>query len=101
MHEISEIVGGMVILPATPEVITGFIEAAEAAPEELSTIANVMLAPPMPSFPRRRTASRCCLGCWPMSAQLIRPSACWGPSGARQAVRRHGAADALPGDVRR
>ena len=33
LHEISEIVGGMVILPATPEVITGFIEAAEAAPE--------------------------------------------------------------------
>ena len=41
----------MLILPATPEVITGFIEAAEAAPEELSTIANVMLAPPMPFIP--------------------------------------------------
>ena len=46
LHEISEIVGGIVILPATPEVITGFIEAADAAPEEVSTIANVMLAPP-------------------------------------------------------
>jgi FAD/FMN-containing dehydrogenase len=41
----------MLILPATPEVISGFIEAAEAAPEELSTIANVMLAPPMPFIP--------------------------------------------------
>jgi FAD/FMN-containing dehydrogenase len=41
----------MLILPATPEVITGFLEAAEAAPEELSTIANVMLAPPMPFIP--------------------------------------------------
>ena len=51
LHEISEIVGGMVILPATPEVITGFLEAAEAAPEELSTIANVMIAPPMPMIP--------------------------------------------------
>jgi FAD/FMN-containing dehydrogenase len=51
LHEISEIVGGMLILPATPEVITGFLEAAEAAPEELSTIANVMLAPPMPFIP--------------------------------------------------
>jgi FAD/FMN-containing dehydrogenase len=51
LHEISEIVGGMLILPATPEVITGFVEAAEAAPEELSTIANVMLAPPMPFIP--------------------------------------------------
>jgi FAD/FMN-containing dehydrogenase len=51
LHEISEIVGGMMVLPATPEVITGFIEAAEAAPEELSTIGNVMLAPPMPFVP--------------------------------------------------
>jgi FAD/FMN-containing dehydrogenase len=51
LHEISEIVGGMLILPATPEVITGFLEAAEAAPEELSTIANVLLAPPMPFIP--------------------------------------------------
>jgi len=51
LHAISEIVGGMLILPATPEVITGFVEAAEAAPEELSTIANVMIAPPMPFVP--------------------------------------------------
>ena len=51
VHEISEIVGGMLVLPASPEVITGFLEAADAAPEELSTIANVMLAPPMPFIP--------------------------------------------------
>jgi FAD/FMN-containing dehydrogenase len=51
LHEISEIVGGMLILPAGPEVITRFIEAAEAAPEELSTIAAVMVAPPMPFIP--------------------------------------------------
>jgi FAD/FMN-containing dehydrogenase len=51
LHEISEIVGGMLVLPASPEVITGFLAAAEAAPEELSTIANVMLAPPMPFIP--------------------------------------------------
>jgi FAD/FMN-containing dehydrogenase len=51
LHEISEIVGGMLILPATAETITGFLEAAEVAPEELSTIANVMIAPPMPMIP--------------------------------------------------
>src|SRR4051794_15629240 len=51
LHEISEIVGGMLILPATPETIIGFIEAAKAAPEELSTIANIMVAPPMPMIP--------------------------------------------------
>jgi FAD/FMN-containing dehydrogenase len=51
LHELETIVGGMLILPATVEVIAGFIAAAEAAPEELSTIANVMPAPPMPFLP--------------------------------------------------
>jgi FAD/FMN-containing dehydrogenase len=41
-------VGGILVLPATAKAIAGFIEAAHAAPEELSTIANVMPAPPMP-----------------------------------------------------
>ena len=45
------VVGGMLILPATPDTVAGFIAAAEAAPEELSTIANVMSAPPMPFLP--------------------------------------------------
>jgi len=51
LHELDSIVGGMLVLPATAEVIAGFIAAAEAAPEELSTIANVMPAPPMPFLP--------------------------------------------------
>jgi len=41
----------MLILPATEDVIAGFIAEAEAAPDELSTIANVMPAPPMPFLP--------------------------------------------------
>jgi FAD/FMN-containing dehydrogenase len=48
LHEVDQFVGGMLFLPATPEVIASFVAAAEAAPEELSTIANVMPAPPMP-----------------------------------------------------
>ena len=51
LHEVGTIVGGMLILPATPDVIASFIAEAEAAPEELSTIANVMPAPPMPFVP--------------------------------------------------
>ncbi len=51
LHEVDNVLGGMLILPATPDVIRGFIEAADAAPEELSTIANVMVAPPMPFLP--------------------------------------------------
>jgi hypothetical protein len=51
LHEVDMVVGGMLILPATPEVIAGFMAVAEAAPEELSAIANVMPAPPMPFLP--------------------------------------------------
>jgi FAD/FMN-containing dehydrogenase len=51
LHPVGTVMGGMLILPATPEVVAGFIAAAEAAPEELSTIANVMNAPPMPFLP--------------------------------------------------
>jgi FAD/FMN-containing dehydrogenase len=51
LHEVGTIVGGMLILPATPDTIASFIAEAEAAPEELSTIANVMPAPPMPFVP--------------------------------------------------
>jgi FAD/FMN-containing dehydrogenase len=51
LHPVGTITGGMLVLPATAEVVAGFIAAAEAAPEELSTIANVMTAPPMPFLP--------------------------------------------------
>ncbi len=51
LHEVDKIVGGMLLLPATPEVIASFIDLADAAPEELSIIANIMPAPPMPMVP--------------------------------------------------
>ena len=51
LQPLDGIVGGMLVLPATPDTIAGFIAAAEAAPDELSTIANVMSAPPMPFLP--------------------------------------------------
>jgi berberine-like enzyme len=51
LHEVSTIVGGMLVLPATPDTISSFVAEADAAPEELSTIANVMPAPPMPFVP--------------------------------------------------
>jgi len=51
LHELPQIVGGMLFLPAIPDVIAGFVAEAEAAPEELSTIANVMTTPPMPFLP--------------------------------------------------
>ncbi len=51
LHELPSVVGGMLLLPASAEVVAGFMAAAEAAPEELSGIANVMVAPPMPFLP--------------------------------------------------
>lgn len=51
LQQLDSIVGGMLFLPASTEVVTGFMEAAAAAPEELSGIANVMAAPPMPFIP--------------------------------------------------
>lgn len=51
LYEVASIVGGMFILPATPEVIAAFIVAADTSPDELSVIANIMVAPPMPFLP--------------------------------------------------
>jgi FAD/FMN-containing dehydrogenase len=51
LQPVETIVGGLLILPATPEVISSFVEVADAAPEELSAIANIMVAPPMPFLP--------------------------------------------------
>jgi FAD/FMN-containing dehydrogenase len=51
LHEVGTVYGGILMLPATVDTITGFLAEAEAAPEELSTIANVMKAPPMPFIP--------------------------------------------------
>ncbi len=57
LNELPEFTGGMLCLPATPEIIAGFMAAAEAAPEELSTIANVMPAPPLPFLPADKHGS--------------------------------------------
>jgi FAD/FMN-containing dehydrogenase len=54
LHELDGVVGGMLLLPATPDVVEGVVAAADAAPEELSTIANVMRAPPMPFVPEEQ-----------------------------------------------
>jgi FAD/FMN-containing dehydrogenase len=51
LHELPTVVGGMLILPATPDVIADFIGEAGTAPEALSSIVNIMIAPPMPFLP--------------------------------------------------
>jgi FAD/FMN-containing dehydrogenase len=54
LHELPSVVGGMLMLPATAETIAMLVAEAGLAPEELSTILNVMKAPPMPFVPEER-----------------------------------------------
>ena len=51
LHPLPDFTGGMIALPATPETVAGFVAAASAAPEALSTIFSVMPAPPLPFLP--------------------------------------------------
>ena len=51
LHELPAFTGGMFFLPATAGNLTRFVAAAEAAPDALSTIVNVMPAPPIPFLP--------------------------------------------------
>jgi FAD/FMN-containing dehydrogenase len=54
LHEIDRVVGGLLVLPASAEVITGLVDAADAAPDGLSMIANITKAPPAPFIPADR-----------------------------------------------
>jgi FAD/FMN-containing dehydrogenase len=54
LHPVDMVTGGMLALPATPQTIAGLVAEAEAAPEELSLIANVLPAPPLPFVPAER-----------------------------------------------
>ena len=51
LHPVDQVVGGMLMLPASVDVIEKTMAAAADAPEELSAIINVMAAPPMPFIP--------------------------------------------------
>ena len=57
LHPVPSIVGGLLVLPATRETVAGFIAAADAAPDGLSTIANVMPCPPVPFVPAEHHGS--------------------------------------------
>jgi FAD/FMN-containing dehydrogenase len=48
---VGTVYGGLLVLPATPEVLVGLAAAADAATDDLSIIADVMAAPPMPDLP--------------------------------------------------
>ncbi|HEX6946276.1 MAG TPA: FAD-binding oxidoreductase [Acidimicrobiia bacterium] len=51
LREVSDIYGGRLLFMATPEVLYQLVAAAMEAPEGLSTIVQVMTAPPVPFLP--------------------------------------------------
>jgi hypothetical protein len=51
LHQVDPFVGGMLIQPASAQLIEDFVALSAAAPAELTTIANVMPCPPMPFVP--------------------------------------------------
>ncbi|MPZ93403.1 MAG: FAD-binding protein [Propionibacteriales bacterium] len=57
LNEVPTVVGGMLMLQASADVLTKFLAEADAAPDELSTIANVMPVPPIPFIPAEHHGS--------------------------------------------
>ncbi|MEX0749649.1 MAG: FAD-binding oxidoreductase, partial [Dehalococcoidia bacterium] len=51
LERLAMIYGGALVLPATPEVLRGYLDYARHAPDELTTITMVMGAPPAPFIP--------------------------------------------------
>ncbi|KGN34165.1 oxidoreductase [Knoellia sinensis KCTC 19936] len=66
LHEVGQVHGGMLMLAATPSAMRSVVRAAEAAPDELSLIINVMSAPPMPFIPEALHGSTVIMvvACW-------------------------------------
>jgi FAD/FMN-containing dehydrogenase len=51
LAEVPQILGGMIALPASREVLRKYLEYSVSAPEDLTTIANLMYVPPFPGAP--------------------------------------------------
>jgi FAD/FMN-containing dehydrogenase len=51
LHPVGRVLGGALILPATPEVVRGVLDLAVAAPDELTTISLVTRLPPLSMVP--------------------------------------------------
>jgi FAD/FMN-containing dehydrogenase len=73
------ILGGAVVYPATREVLRGWADYAIDAPDELTTITSVMLAPPAPFIPADQVGKPvaiigvCYVGDIPTGQQVVQP----------------------------
>src|SRR5215207_11522593 len=63
---VSQILGGELMLPASREVLRGYLDYAASAPDDLTTIANLLYAPPATHVPQERVGELVLsiLVCW-------------------------------------
>src|SRR5215213_9832020 len=63
---VSQVLGGELMLPASREVLRGYLNYAASAPDDLTTIANLMYAPPAPHVPQEHVGELVLsiLVCW-------------------------------------
>jgi FAD/FMN-containing dehydrogenase len=63
---VGQILGGELMLPASREVLRGYLDYAASAPDDLTTIANLIYAPPAPHVPQERVGELVLsiLVCW-------------------------------------
>ena len=54
---VEQVLGGMLILPADRAVLRGYLDYAVSAPDDLTTIGNLMLCPPAPFVPHERVGA--------------------------------------------
>lgn len=54
LERVDQVLGGMLLLPANRAVLRGYLDYSVAAPDDLTTIANLMHAPPAPFVPADR-----------------------------------------------
>ncbi|TKR27091.1 FAD-binding oxidoreductase [Cellulomonas hominis] len=66
LHPLDGVTGGMLLLPATAPVVSGFLGALQAGPDELTAIVNVMPCPPLPFVPPEHHGSLVVMAlvCW-------------------------------------
>jgi FAD/FMN-containing dehydrogenase len=76
---VAQILGGELMLPASREVLRGYLDYAASAPDDLTTIANLIYAPPAPHVPPERVGELVLsiLVCWtgdiPAGEQALAP----------------------------
>jgi hypothetical protein len=63
---VGQILGGELMLPASREVLRGYLDYVASAPDDLTTIANLMHVPPFPHVPEERVGELVLsiLVCW-------------------------------------